>query len=143
MEGRMPKFLLLLLPALLPLTSGCMAIKSTVYLTRGEQSLLAAEEAGSPELAVYYWTMADEFQRKAREEWGYSDFGVAEDLSRKSAEWAARAQATSTNNSRIRDVTPGGDALQDQAPVPARPADPAKPADPTKPTSSGPIWGDE
>lgn len=131
----MPKYLLLLLPALLLPAEGCMAVKSTVYLTRGEQALYAAEEAGAPEYSVYYWTMAEELQRKAREEWGYSDFGAAEDLSRKSVEWAAKAQAEATNDSRIREVNPATEQLPDQLKPVTKPD--------TKPVETAPIWGDE
>jgi hypothetical protein len=71
--------------------SGC-AIRSTTYLSQGQQELILAREAEAPDRAIYAWTMADEYHRKAVEEWGYSDFEAAEQYSIKAAEWAAKAK---------------------------------------------------
>ena len=90
--------------------TGCTAIKSTVHLAQGEQALYDARAAGGPEYAVYAWTMAEEAQKKAREEWGYSDFGAAESLSRTAAEWSAKARDQAAQADKVKKVEGAGDA---------------------------------
>ena len=80
---------LLLLAGALP---SCTAARSTYHLAKAEQAVYLAREAEAPDRVVYEWTMADEFIRKAREEWGYSDYGPAEDYSKKATEWAGKAE---------------------------------------------------
>lgn len=80
------------------LAAGCTATKSTVYLAKAEQALIVARQAEAPEWAPYPWTQADAFIKKAREEWGYSDFGAAESLSLKSQEWANKAVEEARQN---------------------------------------------
>lgn len=75
--------------------SGCAA-RSTFHLIRAEQALSAAREAGAEEGAVFQWTMAEEYMLKAREEWGYSDYGVAEELADSAMGWAQKAALTAS-----------------------------------------------
>ena len=116
-----PPLSLLPLVALGASLSGCTAIKSTVHLAQGEQALYDARAVGGPDYAVYNWTMAEELQKKAREEWGYSDFGACEDLSKKSSEWAAKARDQAEKAEKIQKVEGSGPALPDQVSRPAAP----------------------
>lgn len=86
-----PYFLpLLLLTAL----SGCYAAtRSTVDLGNAEQQLAAARAAGAPERAVYAWTMADEYMKKARDEWGRSDYQRADAMLKRAVKWADEARS--------------------------------------------------
>ena len=54
--------------------AGCAAGRGTYFLAEAQQHVRAAEEAGAPTRAVYAWTMADQYMRKAWEEWGNSAF---------------------------------------------------------------------
>ena len=83
---------------------GCYAAtKATVDLSGAQQKLEMARTAGAPERATYAWTMADEFLKKARDEWGRSDYEAAEALLKKAAYWADQAtsiaQASGVDNS--------------------------------------------
>ena len=81
---------LLLLTAL----SGCYAAtRSTVDLGKAEQQLAAARAAGAPERAVYAWTMADEYMKKARDEWGRSDYQRADAMLKNAVKWANEARS--------------------------------------------------
>jgi len=74
------------------LLGGCYAgVRGTVKLVEGDQELAKARSAGAPDSAVYEWTMADEYMKKARDEWARSDFESAEKLVAKSKKWAAEA----------------------------------------------------
>ena len=80
--------------ALLVGVSGCYAAtRSTVDLVEAEQSMAAARAAGAPERAVYAWTMADEYMKKARDEWARSDFEAADAMVSKATQWANEAAA--------------------------------------------------
>jgi len=78
--------------ALLVGLPGCYAAtRATVDLGQAEQQLAAARAAGAPERAVYAWTMADEYMKKARDEWARSDYQRADEMVNKATEWAAKA----------------------------------------------------
>lgn len=78
--------------ALLVGLTGCYAAtRSTVDLGQAEQQLAAARAAGAPERAVYAWTMADEYMKKARDEWARSDYQRADEMVKKATQWAAKA----------------------------------------------------
>ena len=87
-----------LLPLLTVLSAGCLATKSTVYLVKAEQALVTAKAAEAEVWAPYQWAQADAFMRKAREEWGYSDFGAAEELSKKVETLSAQAAEVARQN---------------------------------------------
>jgi hypothetical protein len=72
--------------------SGCYAAtRSTVHMIDAQQRLLEAREQGAASQAVYAWTMADEYMKKARDEWGRSEFKSAERLFAKSKKWSEEA----------------------------------------------------
>jgi len=71
--------------------AGCTAAKSGYHLVKAEQAYAAAVVHEASERAPYAWTMADSYMKKAREEWGHSDFEASEQLSAKAVEWATRA----------------------------------------------------
>lgn len=76
----------------LGLSSGCIAIKPTARLASLEEAWHDANEAEAAEEAIYEHTLAEQYRLKAREEWGYSDYGAAEDLARKGENFARRAE---------------------------------------------------
>jgi len=82
---------------------GCYAAtKATIDLSGAQQKLEIARSAGAPERATYAWTMADEFLKKARDEWGRSDYESADAMLKKAAYWADQAtsiaQASGVDN---------------------------------------------
>ena len=76
------------LAAFLGLTGCIAATRTTVKLAQAEQNMAAARDAGAQERAVYAWTMADEYMKKARDEWARSDFETAESMVKKAKYWA-------------------------------------------------------
>ena len=91
------------LAVLMVALGGCYAAtKSTVDLSGVQQKLEAARAAGAPDRATYAWTMADEFLKKARDEWSRSDYEAADALLKKAAHWADQAasiaQASGVDN---------------------------------------------
>ena len=80
---------------LLLMTSvGCYAAtKSTVDLTGAQQQLELARAAGAPQQATYAWTMADEYLKKARDEWSRSDYEAADSMIKKALHWAKQAES--------------------------------------------------
>jgi hypothetical protein len=83
---------LLLLP-------GCTAIKAAYSLVDAQRAFREAEDAGADVRAVYQYTLAEEYLKKAREEDGYSDYGAVDKLCRKAKEASALA---------VEDATSGG-----------------------------------
>ena len=75
-----------------PSLTGCIAIKPTLALVQTNEALQAAELAGAEEKAPYEWTMATEHQRKAREEWGGSEFEECEILTKAAYLYALQAE---------------------------------------------------
>lgn len=73
------------------LLSGC-AVKGTYHIAQAELAVSLAEEDEAKELAVYAWTMADAYLKKAREEYFYSDYEAAEQYALAAEQWAERAQ---------------------------------------------------
>jgi hypothetical protein len=78
--------------------AGCAAARATYFLYDAERKFDEAVAAGAPERAPYEITLASEFLDKAKEEDGYSDFGAAESLSRKSMEYSAAAFAKANDD---------------------------------------------
>mgnify|MGYP001180296912 CR=1 FL=1 len=71
---------------------GCYAAtRSTVDLTQAQQKLETARASGAPQQAMYAWTMADEYLKKAKDEWARSDYQAADALLKKSMHWADQA----------------------------------------------------
>jgi len=76
------------LAAFLGLTGCIAATRTTVKLVQAEKNMAAARDAGAPAQAVYAWTLADEYMKKARDEWARSDFEAAESMVKKAKYWA-------------------------------------------------------
>jgi len=99
---------------------GCYAAtRSTVRMVEANQKMTEARGAGAPARAVYAWTKADEYMKKARDEWARSEFQSAEKMLDKAKEWATEATrlARSVGPADVLDVVP------EQVPVPSVPAD--------------------
>ena len=57
-----------------------LPIQSQVALKEAKDSLDMARQAGAPEIAPFEWTMAWEYLQKAKEEHGYSDYKMSNDV---------------------------------------------------------------
>ena len=68
---------------------GC-AIKSSVVLVEAEQAVNLVHEY--KEIAPYEWNMADQYIKKAREEYATSQYEDAEMLANKASFWAQKVQ---------------------------------------------------
>ena len=71
--------------------SGCAAGRASYFLVDATRAYKDAVDAGAVERAPYEITLAKEYLAKAREEDGYSDYGAAERLSKRSIEASQRA----------------------------------------------------
>lgn len=72
---------------------GCAPIVGTVQLVNADIAVNAAESAGAPTYAIYEFTMAREYLKKAREESGYSDFAAARVYAEKALKYAETARS--------------------------------------------------
>ena len=115
----------LLIPGTLLLTglTGCTAIRSTVHLAQAEQAYRVAVAADAETWAPYSHARAQSLLLKAREEWGYSDFGPAEELFDQSKEWSVKARAEADQADRTQ-PPPGTQAPGLMAPGSATPPTP-------------------
>lgn len=87
------KLALVMSAGLLFATTGCVGpIWSTVDLRAAESALEQAEEANASELAPYEYQRALELLKKAREEWGYSEFGTSRRYAEMAREYAEQAR---------------------------------------------------
>lgn len=77
----------------LSLLSACAAGRGTYFLAKSIEPVTTARDSGAPDTAVYAWTMADEYRRKAWEEWSSSDYEEAERLSQLAVEWSQKADS--------------------------------------------------
>ncbi len=94
--------------------SGCYAAtRSTVHMVEADQKLAEARAAGAPTRAVYAWTKADEYLKKARDEWGRSEFESAERLLKESQRWSEEASRLARAMGPADEL----DALPDNAPA--------------------------
>jgi uncharacterized membrane protein len=76
------------------LWSGCGPIEYVNQVTRSASSEVeAAKAAGADKHAPYYYTLAVQYLRKAREEASYADFQAANRFGRKATEAARKARA--------------------------------------------------
>jgi hypothetical protein len=83
---------LLLLPAIAAFATACGPIRSTAGMVDARAAIRAAEDVGADSVALYEMTLAREYLDKAREEMGYNDYFVAEQLSIKAMELALAAR---------------------------------------------------
>lgn len=72
--------------------TGCAAGRGTYFVVKSVEPVTNAKESGAPESAIFAWTMADQYRRKAWDEWSSSDYQEAERLSKLAEEWAAKAE---------------------------------------------------
>ena len=115
---------------------GCYAgVRGTVKLVEADQELAKARAAGAQSHATYEWTMADEYMKKARDEWARSDFQSAEQLTKKAKKWAADAATVARTSAPI-------EHIDDLDVVPAR--KPAKDKDKDKDKDkTEDVWDEE
>ena len=78
---------------------GCYAAtKATVDIASAQQQLEVARSLGAPECATYAWTMADEYMKKAKDEWSRSDYQAADTLLKQARHWADQAASIAKAN---------------------------------------------
>ena len=68
--------------------TACGPIRSTSGVVYARQAIQDAESEGADSVALYEMTLAREYLRKAREEMGYNDYYMAEQLAIKAEEMA-------------------------------------------------------
>lgn len=73
------------------LLSGCAA-RGTYHLVQAQAAVDLARADEAEDLAVYAWTMADSYLKKAREEYFHADYEAAERYAALAEEWAHRAR---------------------------------------------------
>ncbi len=78
--------------------AGCGPITATTSIADATVALEAARGIEAEQYAIYEYTSAAEYLRKAREEEGYSDFQRAIDLARKAREFAEAAREKARTN---------------------------------------------
>lgn len=78
---------------LLLVAPGCAA-RASYFLMDAARTVQDARDADAEARAVYEYTLAEEYLKKAREEDGYSDYQAAEQLARRAREEALRAVET-------------------------------------------------
>lgn len=71
---------------------GCIAIKSTAHIAQVEEAWHDANEANAQDLALYEFTLAEQYRLKSHEEWGYSDYLDAENLAKQARLYARQAE---------------------------------------------------
>ena len=91
---RLPALLSLL--SLVAFSTGCGPIFSTYLIMDAESKLAAAKAAEGERYAIYEYTAADAYLKKAHEELGYADYGPAIDYAYKAADLAAQGTAKAT-----------------------------------------------
>jgi hypothetical protein len=117
------KRLLVCLGMMFALT-GCGPIVSGVQIVNANIALSAAATAGAKQDAVYEYTAAQEYLRKAREENAYSDFWAARiyadkalDLALKARKRAEIAAATRRGPDTIPTLPPSGTEIPPATPT--------------------------
>ena len=104
-------------------TSGCAAARAGYFLVNAERKYHSALEQGAEDRAPYEATLAGAYLEKAKEEDGYSDFGVTEKLCKRSMEMSAKALTRSedlTNGQNGEKFVP-----EEREKEPEKPAEPA------------------
>lgn len=72
---------------------GCAAGRGTYFLAKSVEPLATTRESDAPDLAIFAWTMADEYRRKSWDEWCSSDYEQAEHFSKLAVEWSEKARS--------------------------------------------------
>lgn len=73
------------------LAAGCTAARASYLVLDAERKYQGALRVGAEQRAVYEITLAREYLWKAKEEVNSSEYGAAEQLSKKSMSWSAEA----------------------------------------------------
>lgn len=94
--------LMLVVLVVLPVVSGCAA-RAGYFMLNAERKYNNALDEGAMERAPYEATLAGAYLDKAREEIGYSDYGVAEKLCKRSMELSATALTKSEDLTPVKD----------------------------------------
>ena len=119
--------------------AGCGPITATTTIAQATVAIEAAEGAQAKTFAVYEYTSATEYLRKAREEEGFSDFQQAIDYAKQAREFAEQAKVAAMNSEArgLPPAQPGPKAVMPKAatPKPVTPV-PVVPARPTLPSGS-------
>jgi len=116
------RLVLVPLAAFFGLTGCIAATRTTVKLAQAEQNMTAARNAGAPEQAIYAWTLADEYMKKARDEWARSDFEASEAMVKKAKYWADEAVSIArAAPSPVQEASDEDDSWAPPAPVEAAP----------------------
>jgi hypothetical protein len=84
--------LFLCISAILGTATACGPIQSTAYLIDADVQLEAARTANAEKYAPYEWTSANLYLHKARQQVGYSEYGVAVDFAGKASKFANEAR---------------------------------------------------
>ena len=105
----------LLIRALAVLHTACGPIRATTGVVDARAAIRAAEEVNADSVALYEMTLAREYLGKAREEMGYNDYYVAEQLCIKAVEHAvaAREKAVGVDTLIEDDGSEGGPVLEE------------------------------
>ena len=77
------------------LSIGC-AVKASLELIEAEQKYILAQQY--KEEAPFEWYMADQYIKKAREEYGTSQLEDAETLAKEAAMWSTKVENIGKNN---------------------------------------------
>lgn len=105
---------LLLIPAIAVLQTACGPIRATTGVVDARAAIRSAEEVQADSVALYEMTLAREYLQKAREEMGYNDYYVAEQLSLKAIELATAAREKAVGVEQLlEDDTVGGPVLEE------------------------------
>ena len=99
---------ILLLGVVAVLETACGPIRSTSGVVYARQAIQDAESEGADGVALYEMTLAREYLRKAREEMGYNDYYMAEQLAIKAEEMADLAMEKTLGASAVAPVERGG-----------------------------------
>ena len=92
------------------LGSGCGPMISGVKILRARVSISEAETAGARFNALYEYTAADEYFKKAREEHAYSEFWTARRYADKAIFYAEQAREKAEIASKTKQI--GGESSQ-------------------------------
>ncbi len=102
---------------------GCAAARAGYYIVNANQKYQAALSQGADDHAPYETTLAGAYLDKAREEDGYNDFGVTEQLCKRSIEMSTKALTKSEDLSPVQN--PDKFVPEERKKEPVKAAEPA------------------
>ncbi len=104
---------LLLILAVAVLQTACGPIRSTTGLVDARAAIRSAEDVNADRVALYEMTLAREYLQKAREEMGYNDYYVAEQLTTKAIELATAAREKAVGQEHLLEDDGTGPAVEE------------------------------